>query len=112
MEFFGAIGFIFALIVWSKQEKLAARIKKIEAYLQEEGFVDREKESLRENLTKNTGRKVKLELSEEGMDFDIQNKECELLDIDEIWVLIRLTKKEEEYLVRIGNIKNVMFVIE
>ncbi len=48
MEYFGAFGFIFALIAWCQVSSLASRVRKLEGMLKEEGFVDAEKASLRE----------------------------------------------------------------
>lgn len=110
MEYFGVFGFVFALIVYFKAEKNSARIKKLEAILKEEGYVDREKQSLREILEKNVGRILKISLNEEAMVFDINDKECILEDIDEQWICLKTIKRQEEYLVRVESVEGVEFV--
>ena len=111
MEYFGAFGFIFALIAWCQVSSLASRVRKLEGMLKEEGFVDAEKASLREILAKSIGKKVKLELSSEAVDYAGEKKDCVLLDADEDWIKIRLNnKKQEECLLRIDAIESVQFI--
>ncbi len=99
MEYFGAFGFIFALIAWCQVSSLASRVRKLEGMLKEEGFVDAEKASLREIL------------SSEAVDYAVEKKECVLLDADEDWIKIRLNnKKQEECLLRIDAIESVQFI--
>jgi len=111
LSIFGLFGFVLALCALSKVEKLKGRIKKLEEYLQNDGYVDEEKESLKRILSRNIGSAVKLEI--EDMDFpmfDVSEKPCTILDMDEIWLHLQLHKKEEAYLVRIENVKSVEFL--
>lgn len=111
MEYFGVFGFIFGLLAWFKVSSLSERVRKLEDFLKEEGYVDAEKASLQEIFAKNIGKTVRLELSAEGMDFAVEKKDCVLLDADEDWIRIRLNnKKQEEYLLRIDSVESVQFV--
>ena len=113
MEYFGVLGFIFGLLAWFNVSALSKRVRKLEGILKEEGYVDSEKESLREILAKNIGKHIKLELSDEAADYGyaVEKKDCVLLDADEDWVKIRLNnKKQEEDLLRIDAIESVQFI--
>ncbi len=111
MEYLGVFGFVFALLVWHKVSALSERVRKLEGFLKEEGYVDAEKASLREILGKNIGKFVKLELASEAADYAVEKKECMLLDADEDWIKVRMKqKKQEEYLLRIDFIESVQFI--
>ncbi len=110
---FGLIGFALAFYALSKIEKLNGRVKKLEEYLQNDGYIDEEKESLKRILGRNIGAAVKLEIENEDCPlFDVSEKPCILLDMDEIWLHLRLQKKQEEYLVRVETVKSVVFLEE
>lgn len=109
MEYFGVIGFILAVVFYCQTQTLSAKVKKMEAYLKELGYVDKEKESLQAILKKNVGRRVKLQLTEDYMDYDINNKECIIIDMDETWLKVTTVKKQEEYLIQLEGVKSANF---
>lgn len=111
MEYFGVFGFVFGLLAWFKVSELSKRIRKLEGFMKEEGYVDAEKESLRKIFGNHIGKHIKLELSAEGIDYAVEKKDCILLDADEDWIKIKLNnKKQEEDLLRIDSVERVQFI--
>ena len=110
MEMLGVIGLLVAIIAYYNCSTLSKKIKKMEQFIKERGYVDAEKESLKEILRNSVGSTVKLKLDSEGLIFEIDDKECVIEDVDEEWLLIHMVKKQEEYLLRLEHINGLTIV--
>ena len=100
----GNVGFVFGLVSFVLCLKLSARLTKMERLLKL--GVDKTK-SLYSVLIKNIGKTVTITFCNGDSLFGNKKMTCEILDVDEEWILIKEEKKIEEQLLHIDSICNI-----
>lgn len=104
MESAGLVFGIASLIICMK---LSARLTKMERMLKQSGLgVDKSK-SLYNVLVKNIGKSGTLTFCNGSSLLGNQKITCQILDVDEEWILLKETKKKNQQLLHIDSIRNV-----
>lgn len=102
-----SVGWVFGLFSLILCMKLSARLTKMERMLKQSGFDINQSKSLYNVLVKNIGKSGTLTFCNGDSIFGEKKIICQILDVDEEWILLKENKKKEQRLLHIDSIRKV-----
>lgn len=105
------VGFVFGIVSLVICMQVAARVTKMERLLKKSGIGIEKNESLYHVLVKNIGKSGTLTFRNGSSLMGDKKIICEILDVDEEWILLLESKKKKTYqqLLHIDSIRSVQF---
>ena len=100
---------LFALFVWCSS--LSGELHSLKKRLKEENILKEHSDKVKDLLAKNIGKQMILKFDDDNMDIDLLSTACEIVDVDEKWVLVRYTngKKTKEKLIRLSILEGAKY---
>lgn len=104
--------FIIALVVlflWCSS--LSSEIYSLKKRLKEENFLKENCDKMKNILAKNIGNQMILKFDDDNMDIDLLDTACEIIDVDDKWVLVRYIngKKTKEKLINLSVLEGAKY---
>ena len=93
---------LFILFVWCGS--LSSELHNLKKRLKEDNILKENSDKVKNLLAKNIGKQMLLKFDDDNTDIDLLGTPCEIVDVDEKWVLVRYTseKKTKEKLIRLS----------
>ena len=100
---------LFILFVWCSS--LSGELHSLKKRLKEDNILKEHSDKVKNLLVKNIGKQMILKFNEDNMDVDLLLTPCEIVDVDEKWVLVRYTngKKTKEKLIRLSVLEGAKY---
>ncbi len=81
---------LFALFLWCTS--LSGEIHSLKKQLKNENILKGNSDKVKNILAKNIGKQMILKFDDDNMDIDLLNTACEIIDVDDKWVLVTFIK--------------------
>ena len=100
---------LFILFVWCSS--LSGELHSLKKRLKEDNILKEHSDKVKNLLVKNIGKQMILKFDDDNMDVDLLLTPCEIVDVDEKWVLVRYTngKKIKEKLIRLSILEGAKY---
>ena len=100
---------LFILFVWCSS--LSGELHSLKKRLKEDNILKEHSDKVKNLLVKNIGKQMILKFDDDNMDVDLLLTTCEIVDVDEKWVLVRYTngKKIKEKLIRLSILEGAKY---
>ena len=100
---------LFILFIWCSS--LSEEIHSLKKRLKEENILKENSDKVKSLLAKNIGKQMILKFKDDNIDIDLYDTACEIIDVDEKWVLVRYTnkKKTTEKLIRLSILEGAKY---
>ena len=100
---------LFILFFWCSS--LSGELHSLKKRLKEDNVLKENSEKVKSLLAKNIGKQMVLKFDNGNMDIDLLSTPCEIVDVDEKWVLVRYTsgKKTKEKLIRLSVLEGAKY---
>lgn len=101
---------LIILFLWCGS--LSGEIHKLKKQLKEENVLKGNSNKMKNILAKNIGKQMILKFDDDNVDIDLLNTACEILDVDEKWVLVRYIygKKTKEKLINLSVLEGAKYM--
>ena len=103
--------YIVLLILFFWCSSLSGELHSLKKRLKEDNVLKENSEKVKSLLAKNIGKQMVLKFDNGNMDIDLLGTPCEIVDVDEKWVLVRYTsgKKTKEKLIRLSVLEGAKY---
>ena len=100
---------LFILFFWCSS--LSGELHSLKKRLKEDNILKENSEKVKSLLAKNIGKQMVLKFDNDNTDIDLLSTPCEIVDVDEKWVLVRYTsgKKTKEKLIRLSILEGAKY---
>ena len=100
---------LVALFLWCSS--LSSEIHNLKKQLKKENCLKGNNDKVKNILAKNIGNQMILKFDDDNMDIDLLNTACEIIDVDDRWVLVRYIngKKTKEKLINLSVLDGVKY---
>lgn len=100
---------LFILFLWCGS--LSGELHSLKKRLKEDNILKENSEKVKSLLAKNIGKQMVLKFDDDNTDIDLLSTTCEIVDVDEKWVLVRYTsgKKTKEKLIRLSILEGAKY---
>ena len=100
---------LFILFIWCGS--LSGELHSLKKRLKEENILKENSDKVKNLLAKNIGKQMILKFDDDNTDITLLGIACEIIDVDEKWVLVRYTngKKTKEKLIRLSILEGAKY---
>ncbi|MBP3569380.1 MAG: hypothetical protein J6K04_09470 [Lachnospiraceae bacterium] len=100
---------LFILFIWCSS--LSGEFHSLKKRLKEDNMLKEHGDKVKNLLAKNIGKQMFLKFDDDNTDIDLLSTPCEIVDVDEKWVLVRYTsgKKTKEKLIRLSVLEGAKY---
>ena len=100
---------LFILFIWCAS--LSSELHSLKKRLKEANILKEDSDKVKNLLAKNIGKQMFLKFDDDNTDIDLLLTACEIVDVDEKWVLVRYTsgKKTKEKLIRLSVLEGAKY---
>lgn len=100
---------LFILFCWCGS--LSSEIHSLKKRLKEEDILKGNSDKMKNILAKSIGKQMILKFDDDNMDIDLLDAACEIIDVDDQWVLVRYIngKKTIEKLINLSVLEGVKY---
>ena len=90
---------------------LSGEIHSLKKRLKEENFLKGNSDKVKNILAKNIGKQMILKFDDDNMDIDLLDIACEIIDVDDKWVLVRYIngKNTKEKLINLSVLEGAKY---
>jgi len=100
---------LFVILLWCGS--LSSELHSLKKRLKEGNILKENSDKVKNILAKNIGKQMVLKFDDDNTDIDLLLNACEIVDVDEKWVLVRYTtgKKTKEKLIRLSILEGAKY---
>ncbi len=100
---------LVVLFLWCSS--LSGKIYSLEKRIKEENCLKGNSDKVKNILAKNIGKQMILKFDDDNMDIDLLDTACEIIDVDDRWVLVRYIngRKTKEKLINLSVLEGAKY---